>query len=207
MLKNIIVFVFMCMMLPLMVEARAVNCSKHPIFCQITKNTKRIDKKYAMKLSNVIYRAVKKHHIPPRVFVAILAQESSYNLEAKGCHYGFREETPQEIYSRCGAINLSSNNPIMGRCIANARLNPVMVKSKVCSDFGIGQIYYKTANSYGFDVGSLTTDLEYSINAAAQVLAGFKKRYEARENDWWTRYNARSKTKRLIYKRMVERFM
>jgi hypothetical protein len=95
----------------------------------------------------------------------------------------------------------------MGRCIANARLNPVMVKSKVCSDFGIGHIYYKTANSYGFDVGSLTTDLEYSINAAAQVLAGFKKRYEARENDWWTRYNARSKTKRLIYKRMVERFM
>lgn len=64
------------------------NCAKHPIFCQIKKNAPHLDSKYAMKLSNVIYKMHKKHNIPRDVFTAILRQESGYSLEARGCHWG-----------------------------------------------------------------------------------------------------------------------
>lgn len=154
--------------------SKDIDCNKHPIYCQIKKNRPKISNKYAMKLSNIIYRSTRVHRIPPRIFTAILAQESGYRLEAMGCHRGLDRETYAEV--------------------------------RICSDFGIGQIYFKTARSYKFDIEKLTTDLEYSVDAAAQVLSEFKMRYERKEVDWWTRYNARSRFKRDMYKKFVERF-
>lgn len=212
-LRNFIVLIFMIITYAFVSDARAgVNCNKHPIFCQIKKNNSRINKKYAMKLSNLIYKASRKYHISPRIFTAILAQESQYSLSAKGCHYGFRQETPLELKSRCESTGFVKGSPYMSdygyaSCLADGKLNPEMIKSKVCSDFGIGQIYYKTAASYGFDINRLTTDLSYSVFSAAKVLSDFKRRYEAKEVNWWTRYNASSKTKREIYRQLVTRFM
>ena len=77
----------------------------------------------------------------------------------------------------------------------------------VCTDFGISQIYYKTARSFDFDLELLTTDLTYSIEAGAKVLVDFKKRYGRRELDWWTRFNASSPIKRQKYKELVERWL
>jgi len=162
------------------------NCGKHPIYCQIVKNQSKIDKKYAMKLSNIIYRMHRKYHIPTRVFTAILRQESGYSLTAKGCHSGLYEHKFEN----------------------GVRL----VEERVCTDFGISQIYYKTSNRHNFDIFRLTEDLEYSVEAGAIVLAGFMKRYEAKDNDWWVRYNCgnRGTTKRdtcQIYKQLVERYL
>jgi len=159
-----------------------VECSKHPIYCQIKKNSPKLSKKYAMKLSNVIYKAARKHKIPANIYTAILKQESGYSLRAKGCHRGIVQDS-------------SSNFKEM----------------KVCADFGISQVYYRTAYRYGFDISKLTTDLEYSVNAGAQVLSGFK-RYSRKDKDYWTRYNcgSRSTTKRdtcQIYKKLVERYL
>ena len=80
-------------------------------------------------------------------------------------------------------------------------------KMKVCSDFGMTQIYFKTAKGYGFDIERVTKDLDYSIHCGIIVLKDFKKRYSKREKDWWSRYNARSKDKREIYKTLVERYL
>ena len=77
----------------------------------------------------------------------------------------------------------------------------------ICADFGISMINYKTAKLYNFDLQKIMNDLEYGIEAGAIVLSGFKKRYSRREKDYWTRYNANNKTKRLIYKKLVERFL
>ena len=87
------------------------------------------------------------------------------------------------------------------------RLNIKRCINNFCSDFGMSQIYYKTAKSFGFDIKRLTTDLNYSIEAGVIVLADFKNRYYKREKYWWTRYNTSNKKKRNIYRKLVERYM
>lgn len=130
-----------------------------------------------MELSNVIYKMTRKHKVPANIYTAILMQESGYKLAAMGCHKGIKQ----------GSL--------------------IQEEAKVCSDFGMSQIYYKTAEGFGFDLTKLINDLEYSVEAGAIVLADFRKRYSHRELDWWTRYNASSRTKRNIYKQLVERYL
>jgi hypothetical protein len=188
-----------------------INCDKHPIYCQIKKNHPKLDRKYAMKLSNIIYKKVRKYHIPPRIFVAILMQESRYQLGATGCHGGYRKLTNIEFETEIDKCTdgtwKARGNPLVfdhQKCMDSI---PKLVESKVCTDFGIGQIYYKTAKRYKFNTELLLTDLEYSIDASARVLSDFQHRYESREIDWWTRYNARSPRKRLVYKTLVSEYL
>ncbi len=189
------------------VNAAKLDCEKHPIYCQIIKNRTdkkgrvRINKKYAMKLSNVIHNAARKYKIPHRIYVAILMRESRYSLKAKGCHSGIRQLKDREIQARLALCALESHPE---RCTKGI---PVIMETRICSDFGMSQIYYKTARRYGFEIDRLTTDLKYSIEAGAKVLGDFRKRYAKREKDWWTRYNASSRVKRDIYKQLVERFL
>ena len=166
-----------------------VGLERNPIYAQIIKNKPKINKKYAMDLSSIIHNVTGKYHISPRIFTAILMQESSYQLEARGCHWGIEKI---DVYD--------PNNPDTISFIAEK-------ETKVCSDFGIGQIYYKTAKSFGFKMNKLTTDLKYSVDAAAQVLSDFRKRYESREIFYWTRYNASSKDKRKVYRKLVQRYL
>ena len=177
------------------------DCAKHPIFCQITQNSPKINQKYAMKLSDIIYKMHRKYHIPSRIFTAILMQESHYTLKTNGCHKGL-------ILPKCD--ELKGPESIRAKC--RMKPNEFVEEVKVCSDFGIAQIYYRTARKLDMDISKLTTDLEYSVEAGAIVLAGFMKRYEAKDNDWWVRYNCstRSTTKRdtcQIYKKLVNRYL
>ena len=193
---------FILVNLLLLPNAYAVNCDKHPIFCQIKKNSPRFNNKKAMHISNVISKVSRKHKLPTRIFVGILAQESGYKLSAQGCHKGLMASDRKQSSCDIPLIQGTMLDFEYKTCLDS--LKPKVVR--ICSDFGIGQIYYKTAKGFGFDIELLTTDLEYSIDAAAQVLADFKKRYSAREVDWWTRYNARSPIKRKIYKTLVKRY-
>ncbi len=77
----------------------------------------------------------------------------------------------------------------------------------VAVDFGIGQINQKTIKSFNFDKNKILSDLEYSVEASAKVLADFKRMYGHKEVDYWTRYNAGKRSKREIYKNLVARHM
>jgi hypothetical protein len=107
-------------------------------------------------------------------------QESSYQLNAKGCHIGRNTKT--------------------------------FTIDEVCSDFGMPQIYVKTAISYKFDIDLLLTDLEYSVAAGAEVLAYFQKTYANKEPKmWYTRYNCGTKSNVYrqtckTYKQLVKRY-
>lgn len=183
-----------------------VDLNKHPIYAQIIKNKPSIDKKYAMKLSNIIYKMHRKYHIPSRIFAAILMQESGYTLKINGCHKGLmRKMTEEEARNKCHTFNVEK----FSKCFVD---NTKYVEVKICSDFGISQIYFKTAERFGINIYKLTTDLEYSVEAGAKVLANFMEKYEARDNDWWTRYNCgtRGSTDRdtcQVYKQLVERYL
>jgi soluble lytic murein transglycosylase-like protein len=57
-------------------------------------------------------------------------------------------------------------------------------------DFGIGQINYKTAESYDIDTSRLINDRAYSIDRAAYVLSKFQKAFKhKRPDDWVCTYN------------------
>ena len=201
--------------------AQLIDCEKHPIYCQIIKNQPRINKKFAMQVSNIIYHVAVSYSISTDIYTAILMQESGYKLTAKGCHIGLRDITTVEYDAHVKECNdkhwkqaldtilnhkpgtFVSLSPV-AKCILDIKRK---VKARVCTDFGMSQIYYKTAIRYGINIDRLTTDLRYSIEAGAKVLSGFKKRYSKREINWWTRYNASSKTKRKIYRELVERYL
>lgn len=80
-------------------------------------------------------------------------------------------------------------------------------KDCVAVDFGIGQINHKTIKNFKFDKRKLISDLTYSVEAAAIVLADFKRMYGKTDKEFWTRYNSGTKKNRETYKRLVARYM
>ena len=53
-------------------------CEKNPIYCSILKINKRVDKKFAMEVSNYISRYSKIYKTDPYITVAIMAQETMF---------------------------------------------------------------------------------------------------------------------------------
>jgi len=161
---------------------KGVDCKKHTIYCQVVDNyraagKKNINTRYAMRLSNIIHRYTRRYSISSDLFTAILAQESMYRADSKNCQRGL------------------------------ADIDGELVERKICSDFGISQIHYKTIERYNLDPERLLTDLEYSIEAGVVVLKDVKRRYGKKDPNWWTRYNASSPSKRSTYKDLVSRFL
>ena len=76
------------------------------------------------------------------------------------------------------------------------------------NDYGLTQINIRTVKAFGFDIGKLMTDLEYSVEAGAIVLADFKKRYYKREpNNYWSRYNHSRAKYRRKYEKGVKQWL
>lgn len=190
------------------------NPEKHKIACHIFKNKPNINLDYAMKLSNFIYKAAKKYDVNPFLLSALYMQESGYRLTAIGSYVGLRKPSKSEIVDlvmKC-TDNLTEKeyqdrvvNGNNEQCINEAK--NTLIKDRIIMDVGISQIFFKTAERYGFDLDKLTTDLEYSVMAGAQVLSDFKKKYGKKELLWWSRYNASSPAKRKIYQALVERYL
>lgn len=146
----------------------------------------------AMELSDLIYKATRKHKIPANIYTAILMQESAYRLDAKNITCGYKAD-------RAPASSMVWSGDSQEVC--------------VISDFGIAQIHYKSVERYDFDAKRLMTDLEYSVNAGAEVLAWFHRTYSNREIDWWIRYNTGTRAKKKVisawkaYKARVSRYL
>lgn len=190
-----------------------INCEKHPIYCQIKKNKPSLDKNYTMRLSNIIYRMKIKYRIPSKVFTAILMQESGYLQSAKKCDKGlfFDKAHLDRQIQKClnPSIYVDLEKYQSEKCLEE--IEPYKEK-EICTDFGISQIYYKTAKRYDFNLTKLNSDLEYSVEAGAIVLSYFMSRYKKTEKDWWVRYNCgtRGSVERdtcQVYKKLVERYM
>jgi hypothetical protein len=75
------------------------------------------------------------------------------------------------------------------------------------SDYGISQINKRTAKAFGFNKDRLITDLEYSIEAGAIVLADFQRMYAKKDPLWFTRYNHNKPSLRKKYLKSISRWM
>lgn len=187
----VVIFLGITIFYTCIAQAKTINCTKHPIYCQIVNNKPSIDKPYAMKLSNVIHKKTQQYNINPVIFTAILAQESMYNVTAQNCTIGLVLKYKPKIDSN-KILDLDKSSYLYE-------------KARVCTDFGISQIHYGTVKAYNFKIKKLIWDLDYSVEAGAKVLNYFK-RYQKKEKDWWTRYNSPTRVNRDTYKRLVERF-
>ncbi|MCB9229789.1 MAG: lytic transglycosylase domain-containing protein [Deltaproteobacteria bacterium] len=130
----------------------------------------------ALILSHVFHRVARKHHLDPRMLVAIAYQESAFNLSAIRKVSGFDMDRDRNY-----------------------------AEVTVGSDFCMMQINSANIRHYGFDIERLLTDAEYCITAGATILNGFKKRFGQLEEFWWTRYNACSTAHRELYRKLVDR--
>lgn len=184
------------------------DCSKHPIYCQILNNKPNINRVFAFQLSNSIYKMSQKYDIPSDLMAAILAQETMYEVGKKNCTTGVAvvEVSHEDKVNRMKTCNDNFNIGSLSFADCMGGVEKRMQKTTICTDFGIGQIYYKTVESYEFDIDKLLNDMDYSVEAAFIVMKDFKNRYGKHEKFWWTRYNAVSKSKRDIYYDRVARY-
>jgi len=149
----------------------------------------------AMELSNVIYQVSKRHKIPSKIYTAILMQESRYKLNALAKSCGFRE--------------LASVNKV--------KYNFAVSKKNVgCvyTDFGIAQVHYKSILRQNLDHKRLLTDLNYSVNAGAEILSYFARKFAKKEpHRWFCRYNVGTQSANKVkiacsgYIKLVKRWM
>lgn len=74
----------MLILIPTLAQAEP-NCQNNPIYCKIVKLKPAIDKDFALKLSNSIYKYSKVFGTDPTVSVAIAMQESGFeNINRMG---------------------------------------------------------------------------------------------------------------------------
>lgn len=99
------------------------------------------------------------------------------------------------------SYKISAKNIRCGTSVVSGKEDCIIV------DFGIGQINHKTIKAFNFDKNKLLSDLEYSVEAAATVLADFKRVHGNKDSEFWTRYNSGDREKRQIYKNLVARYM
>lgn len=64
------------------VSDTAYICDSNPTYCQIVRNSPKINKKYALELSAFINKVGALYGVKPHRLTAILAQESRYKLNA-----------------------------------------------------------------------------------------------------------------------------
>ena len=218
----------------------ATNCKRHPIYCQIISNYKKAiklrlmhkmpSKKRAMKISNYIYKYSRKYNVNAKIYTAIIAQESLYQLHVKNCKTGMIEKSTHEIQKerkRCFDVYSKSVNDFIDTShyidkqesdkkmkdferACDECLNKIdkYRRERICFDFGISEINFRTARRYNLDIHRLMTDLEYSIESGLRILADFQKRWFKKEPiDWWSRYNSPTRENRDIYEEQVKRWL
>lgn len=133
-----------------------------------------------MKVSNSIYKYSKIYKVDSMLLTAIFAQESGYVTGAKNCIKGYDKKALDE--------------------------RRIEIR-EICVDFGIAQINYRNVGKLKLDVFKMLEDLDYTVEQGAKILKNFQNKYSSKDISWWSRYNAKSKIKRELYKKLVERYL
>lgn len=128
------------------------------------------------------------------------ARNLAFVIEKHATKYGVAPKVLTAMLMQESSYKLSAKNLKCGISITTGKKDCVVV------DLGIGQINHKTVVNFKFDQNKLMSDLNYSVEAAAIVLADFKRMYGKKEIEYWTRYNASDKDKRQVYKNLVARY-
>lgn len=164
-------------------EAYSIDCSKHKIYCKIKSLRPKVDKKWAMRFSNIIYKKAKKYGQDPIRSVAIAMQESSLRQ-----------------------INRKQKILVMKEICQDGECYHAYATITGLTDLSIWQFHIETAAAYKVDFGRLQEDLEYATDFHFKLMKDKVKRCADLGDDAWTCYHSRTERLRKHYKKLVDRF-
>ena len=130
------------------------------------------------------------------------AMNLSNIIHRKAKHYDIRANLMTAIFMQ-ESTYIAHNHSL------SCGIDQLNIKYETCviADFGMGQINYKTAKAFGFDLTKLKSDMEYNIDCSFKIMKDFKNRYFKNEYYWWTRYNSSTPSYRNKYREDVQRWM
>lgn len=161
----------------------ATNCVKHPIVCHIVKNSPRIDKKYAMKLSNIIHKSSKKWGGDSILAVAIATQETGLkNIN--------RKQNIIRFYQQCEGEKCTERYEII----------------RGATDVCMFQFHVDTIVNYQIDPIKLKNNIRYCVDWHFKLMKNKIKICSKTEKPWGC-YHSKNKTLRDIYVKLVERYL
>lgn len=102
-------------------------------------------------------------------------------------------EIAKKIFSKCIKYNIPCE--IYVAIIAQESMFKVNAFNKKTQDYGIAQINIRNIKAYNIDVKKLLSDVDYSLEQGAMILAWFYKVYGKKEpKTWYCRYNIGTST-------------
>ena len=159
------------------------NLNKHPIYSQIIKNQPKIDKKYAMKLSNIIYKAAHKYKGDSVLAVAIATQET-------GIKNKHRRQNVIQFFEKCDEEKCAEDWKII----------------RGVSDVCMFQFHVNTIVNYDIDPIKLKNDINYCVDWHFKLM-NIKKKLCRKMNKPWACYHSKNKHLRNMYIKLVERYL
>jgi len=171
-------------MLPTAASAKTY-CERNPIYCKIMELQPRMNKSEAMKLSNLIAKAAKKHGVDPMVSVAILNQENNFRDKHTW-------QITKKIKNKCGEDSCTQT----------------ITETKEVFDMTIAQINVKTAADYNFDLVRLFEhDTEYAIDCHFTILKDKIRMCADLGDEAWSCYHSKTPVYREKYVELVSRYL
>lgn len=163
-----------------------VNCNKHKLYCTIVKLNPRINKTFAMKLSNIIYRAAKKHKVDPYRAIAIMRQESGININARNSSTDTISHKECDEWETCVIVKTITTKT---------------------TDFGLFQFHIDTMKRANLDIRQVMTDLDFTVNFAIKMIAD---KIKMCSRIWpetpWACYNSATEGKHQTYVKLVNQY-
>lgn len=171
---------------PVFAKTEDKDCNKkNPLYCKIIKFNKHIDHKFALELSDKIYKKSKAIGIDPNISLAILIQES-------------------------GLINQNTykEHTVMERYCENGKCYIIEKQIKEVFDMTIAQINIKTANRYGFNIERLfNMDLDYALDCHYTLLKEKMKICSYLGTESYSCYHSMNEPYRSLYVELVKRYL
>lgn len=160
-----------------------VSCKVNPLYCQICKFKPKVNKVWAMKLSNLLHKYGKKYHIDPWRSLAIAMQESSL----KNQH---RRRKVLVYYDFCKK----------DQCVKKYKYVEGL------TDVGLFQFHVNTIIYNKINPLRLASDLEYVVKQHFLLLSKKQKQCQFLGAESWACYHSKNKKYRDKYIKLVNRY-
>lgn len=165
------------------IEWSSLSCHKNPIFCHVLTLRPNIDKTWAYKFSNLLYKYGKKFKMDPMRSLAIAMQETSL----KNQH---RSRNVLVFFDNCDKEH----------CVKAYK------EIKGFSDLGIFQFHVKTIKHFHINPIKLNESLEYTVSTHFELLKHKQKQCEHLKENAWACYHSKTAKYRNKYISMVNRW-
>lgn len=173
--------IFLCILLfSFGVDAKPIDCEKHPIYCKVKSLKPKMSHKRAMHLSNLMYKSARKYKVKDVLrSVAIAMQETTLR-------------------------NINRQQTIIVFYFENKVEKFKYVRGS--SDIGTFQFHANTIKRYNMDAVKLKNNIEYSVDQHFLLMSKKLKYCKHLGKDAWTCYHSRTPVFRKRYKEDVERY-